>query len=137
MYVERVPFGYDKSANEGTRQLFCRNLGQFPHLPENKGTRRRIQSRDIKITPYPQLFVTYSRAVQSPALRSNKEQTKLEKKYSLESTDPRESEIRAPPQPIPYLMPILPNTLFYKKIVHIDDADLDVSDTCVRNSLLS
>jgi len=25
---------------------------------------------------------------------------KLEGKYSLESTDPRESEIRAPPQPI-------------------------------------
>jgi len=40
---------------------------------------------------------------------------KLEGKYSLESTDPRESEIRA----------------------HIDDADLEMSDTCVRNSLLS
>ena len=26
----------------------------------------------------------------------------LEGKYSLESTDPRESEIRAPPQPLPY-----------------------------------
>jgi len=37
---------------------------------------------------------------------------KLEGKYSLKSTDPRES-------------------------AHIDDADLDVSDTCVRNSLLS
>jgi len=37
----------------------------------------------------------------------------LEGKYSLESTDPRESEIRAPPQPIPYLMPIPPNTLFF------------------------
>jgi len=35
----------------------------------------------------------------------------LEGKYSLESTDPRESEIRAPPQPLPYLMPIPPNTL--------------------------
>ena len=34
---------------------------------------------------------------------------KLERKYSLESTDPRESEIRAPPQPLPYLMPIPPN----------------------------
>jgi len=33
---------------------------------------------------------------------------KLEGKYSLESTDPRESEIRAPPQPLPYLMPIPP-----------------------------
>ena len=33
----------------------------------------------------------------------------LERKYSLESTDPRESEIRAPPQPLPYLMPIPPN----------------------------
>jgi len=32
---------------------------------------------------------------------------KLEGKYSLESTDPRESEIHAPPQPLPYLMPIL------------------------------
>ena len=31
---------------------------------------------------------------------------KLEGKYSLESTDPRESEIRAPPQPLPYLMPL-------------------------------
>ena len=41
--------------------------------------------------------------------------TKLEGKYSLESTDPRESEIRAPHQPLPYLMPIPPNTLFYKK----------------------
>ena len=40
---------------------------------------------------------------------------KLEGKYSLESTDPRESEIRAPPQPLPYLMPIPPNTLFYNK----------------------
>ena len=35
-------------------------------------------------------------------------QHKLEGKYSLESTDPRESEIRAPPQPLPYLMPIPP-----------------------------
>jgi len=33
---------------------------------------------------------------------------KLEEKYSLESTDPRESEIRAPPQPLPYLMSIPP-----------------------------
>jgi len=33
---------------------------------------------------------------------------KLEGKYSLESTYPRESEIRAPPQPLPYLMPIPP-----------------------------
>jgi len=40
---------------------------------------------------------------------------KLEGKYTLESTDPRESEIRAPPQPLPYLMPIPPNTLFYNK----------------------
>ena len=40
---------------------------------------------------------------------------KLEGKYSLESTDPRESEIRAPPQPLPYLMPIPSNTLFYNK----------------------
>ena len=40
---------------------------------------------------------------------------KLNGKYSLESTDPRESEIRAPPQPLPCLMPIPPNTLFYNK----------------------
>jgi len=39
----------------------------------------------------------------------------LEGIYSLESTDPRESEIRAPPQPLPYLMPISSNTLFYNK----------------------
>jgi len=39
----------------------------------------------------------------------------LEGKYSLESTDPRESEIRAPSQPLPYLMPISPNTLFITK----------------------
>ena len=39
----------------------------------------------------------------------------LEGKYSLESTDPCESEIRAPPQPLQYLMPIPPNTLFYNK----------------------
>jgi len=44
---------------------------------------------------------------------------KLEGKYSLESTEPCESEIRAPPQPLPYLMPIPPNMLFYnKKIYH-------------------
>ena len=41
--------------------------------------------------------------------------TKLQGKYSLESTDPRESEIRAPPQPLPYLMPIPSNTLFYNE----------------------
>ena len=36
------------------------------------------------------------------------ENLKLEGKYSLESTDPRESEIRAPSQPLPYLMRIPP-----------------------------
>ena len=40
---------------------------------------------------------------------------KLEGKYSLESTDPRESEIRAPPQPLPYLMPIPPTRFFITK----------------------
>ena len=40
---------------------------------------------------------------------------KLEGKYSLESTDSRESEIRALPQPLPYLMPIPPDTLFYNR----------------------
>ena len=39
----------------------------------------------------------------------------LEEKYSLESTDPRESEIRAPPQPLLYLMPIPPNTPFLQQ----------------------
>jgi len=48
-----------------------------------------------------------------------KRSEKLEGKYSLESTDPRESEIRALPQPLPYLMPIPTKTLFYnKKIYH-------------------
>jgi len=37
---------------------------------------------------------------------------KLEGKYSLESTEPCESEIRAPPQPLTYLMSI-PPTRFY------------------------
>ena len=37
---------------------------------------------------------------------------KLEGKYSLESTDPRESEIRAPPEPLQYLMPIPPTRFF-------------------------
>jgi len=46
------------------------NLGQFPHLPDNRVTRRRIQSRNIKITPYPQLFITYPRLVRSLVLRS-------------------------------------------------------------------
>jgi len=40
---------------------------------------------------------------------------RLEGKYSLESTDPRESEIRAPPQPLPYLMPIPPTRFFTTK----------------------
>ena len=42
---------------------------------------------------------------------------KLEGKYAVESTDPRKSEIRAPRQPLPYLMPIPPNTLFYNKTI--------------------
>jgi len=52
-----VPFSY-KSANEGAIK-FLVNLGQFFHLPENMGMRRRIQSWDIKVTPYPCLIVTY------------------------------------------------------------------------------
>ena len=40
---------------------------------------------------------------------------KLEGKYSLESIDPRESEIRAPLQPQPYLMPIPPTRFFITK----------------------
>ena len=39
-------------------------------------------------------------------------QALLEGKYSLESTDPCESEIRAPPQPLPYVMPIPPTRFF-------------------------
>ena len=42
-------------------------------------------------------------------------QALLEGKYSLESTDPCESEIRAPPQPLPYLMPIPPTRFFITK----------------------
>ena len=30
-----------------------------PHVPENRGTRQRIQAQDIKITPYPQSFAKY------------------------------------------------------------------------------
>jgi len=33
-----VLFAYDKWVNEGTVKFFLRNLGQFPHLPENRGT---------------------------------------------------------------------------------------------------
>ena len=44
--------------------------------------------------------------------------TNLEGKYSLESTDPRKSEIRTPPQPLPYLMPIPPTRFFITKIYH-------------------
>jgi len=58
------------SATANVRDFkFWRNLGQFPHLAENGGTRRQIQSQDIKITPYP--IVTYPEAVHSPVLGSN------------------------------------------------------------------
>ena len=51
-------------------------------------------------------------------VHTNNNLLQLEGKYSVESTDPRESEIRALPQPLPYLMPIPPNTLFItKKII--------------------
>ena len=52
-FSRAVPFGYDKSANEGTVKFFWQNLGQFPRLPDNRGTRLRIQSRDIKNRPPP------------------------------------------------------------------------------------
>ena len=39
----------------GHRHIF----GQFPHLLENRGKSRRIQSRDIKHILYPRLFVKY------------------------------------------------------------------------------
>jgi len=53
----------------------------------------------------------------------------LEGKYSFESTDPRESEIRAPPQPLPYLTPIQPNTLFYNKKIITAFLSLDLGNT--------
>ena len=60
-YVE--PFGYDISANvKCHRQISSEIWGNFPISPKLRGTRRRIQSRGIKITPHPQLFVTYPRA---------------------------------------------------------------------------
>jgi len=52
---------------------------------------------------------------QSVDHRDKQSHAELEGKYSLESTDTRESEIRASPQPLPYFMPIPPNTLFYNK----------------------
>jgi len=52
------------------------------------------------------------RVLHTSLFTKKRQQHKLEGKYSLESTDPRESEIRAPPQPLPYLMPI-PQTDFF------------------------
>jgi len=54
------------------------------------------------------------RVLHTSLFTEKRQQHKLEGKYSLESTDPRESEIRGPPQPLPYLMPI-PQTLFYNR----------------------
>ena len=65
-YVQ--PFGYN-SPNEGTVKFLGKKLGQFPHLPENRGTRQRIQSRAIKITPCPWLFVTYPRTIHSMVMK--------------------------------------------------------------------
>jgi len=42
------PFGYDNVPNEGYCQIFGKIWGQFPHLHKNRGTKRRIQSWDIK-----------------------------------------------------------------------------------------
>jgi len=61
-------FGYDNAPNEGTIN-FGQNLGQFPYLPENRGMKWRIKAQDIKITPYPQLFVKYLQAAHSLVLR--------------------------------------------------------------------
>ena len=61
------------------------------------------------------------------------ENLKLEGKYSLESTDPRESEIRTPPQPLPYLMPIPPNTLFYNKTFITAFLSLGLGNTSQTN----
>jgi len=66
-----------------------------------------------------QFHPTLKESIISPLLKKPTLDKELEEKYSLESTDPRESEIRALPQPLPYLMPIPSNTLFYnKKIYH-------------------
>jgi len=44
----------------GHREIFGKIWGNCPNLSRNRGARQRIQSRDIKITPYLQLTVTYS-----------------------------------------------------------------------------
>jgi len=52
-------FLYINSPNEGTI-TFCHNFGHFPISPVQKwAARQRIQRWDIKVAPYPQLFVTY------------------------------------------------------------------------------
>ena len=50
--------GYDNSPNDGTIK-FLAKFGPISHLLKNRGTRQRIQSQDIKITRYLQLFITY------------------------------------------------------------------------------
>jgi len=91
--------------------------GRMPFLPPNQ----QRQSTEGKYSVDKQL---HKRWTQQAIAKFAKEQKtkfrlnyikKLEGKYSLESTDPRESEICALPQPLPYLMPIPPNTLFYNK----------------------
>ena len=66
-------FSYDNSPNEDTVKFLAKFGAISPwHIDENRGMRRRIQSRDIEITPHPQLFAAYSRAVHSQlVLRSN------------------------------------------------------------------
>ena len=69
--------GYNNTPNVGTVIFFWRNLGQFPHLPKNRGTRWRIQSRDIKITPYLQLFEKYEPSIRwFWELRANKKRNR-------------------------------------------------------------
>ena len=48
-----VPFGYDKSANEGTVKFFLAKFGAISPPSRQQGTRLRIQSRDIKNRPPP------------------------------------------------------------------------------------
>ena len=62
----------DKMAAVHTSLLIGQSTsGSYISESENRGTRRRIQSQDINITLYPQLFVTYSWAFHSLVLRTN------------------------------------------------------------------
>jgi len=68
-----MTFGYDKSANEGLA-IFGEIWAISP--PFSKiGSRWRVQARDIKITPFPQLFVKYEPSIRRFwELRASKEE---------------------------------------------------------------